>query len=337
MGRSEEGLARLLRALDALDEQAERLGGSDESRAAFMARHARFYGDALDLMRRRRRWDDAFHTLERSRARGLLALIGERDLLSAELPGELAPSGGRSTLPTIACSTSYPASPARATSPAGSSWRSWRRCGAAALDVQSRLRSAAPRWAALRLPQPLDVQGARAALDPGTLLLSYAVGPESTLLFALAADGELEVHELDIGAAELRAQAGELRRQILLTRRGGRVAKLQLLARVLGRRLLGPVAGRLARAERLLLVPDGPLHLVPFAALIDPSVSGREAWLVERRPLHVAVSVTLYAELKKSRTPGVGSTGEVVAFGDPVYPGTARAAPVERGLEHARA
>ncbi|MET0555231.1 MAG: CHAT domain-containing protein, partial [Vicinamibacteria bacterium] len=107
----------------------------------------------------------------------------------------------------------------------------------------------------------------------------------------------------------------------------------------LGRALLGPVAERVARAERVLVVGDGPLHLIPFAALGDPG-STRFRYLVEARPVHMAASATVFAELKKGRSPRRDT--RLVAFGDPDYapatasasrPGARLRSAQERGLD----
>jgi CHAT domain-containing protein len=89
------------------------------------------------------------------------------------------------------------------------------------------------------------------------------------------------------------------------------------MARELYRTLLAPVEAEIARSVRVLISPDGPLHGVPFAALTsgDP-----ERYLVERRPIHIVASATVYAELKKSRRLAAPYEGRLVAFGDPKYP-----------------
>jgi CHAT domain-containing protein len=67
----------------------------------------------------------------------------------------------------------------------------------------------------------------------------------------------------------------------------------------------------------LLISPDGPLHALPFAALWGGSPEG---YLVERVPVHVVASATVYAELKKTRRPAAPGDFRLVAFGDPKYP-----------------
>src|SRR5262249_40322042 len=76
--------------------------------------------------------------------------------------------------------------------------------------------------------------------------------------------------------------------------------------------LLGPAAARLKTARRVVVCADGPLHLLPFAALTH---QGR--FLVECKPLHVVPSATLYAELHRGREPYQQKASvRFVAFGD---------------------
>jgi CHAT domain-containing protein len=63
------------------------------------------------------------------------------------------------------------------------------------------------------------------------------------------------------------------------------------VATALYERLLAPVADDVAVAKTLVIVPDGSLSLVPFAALIDPA--GR--YLIERHTVVVTPSVAVFA------------------------------------------
>jgi CHAT domain-containing protein len=89
------------------------------------------------------------------------------------------------------------------------------------------------------------------------------------------------------------------------------------------------VAGPLARARRVLVLRDGPLHFVPFAAL--PLGSG--ALLVEKVPVHVAPSATVFAELASRPRPGAT---RVAAFADPLDPPAAGAETALRPLPGTR-
>jgi CHAT domain-containing protein len=183
--------------------------------------------------------------------------------------------------------------------------------------------------ATLRYPIPLDLQAAQKALDVGTLMVSYSVGEESTLLFAVSAQGDLEVHRLPIARVDLERRLSFF--QGLMTSSHASLDREKINAEgirfggELFTLLLGPVRERIKKSRRLLIIPDGPLHSLPWSALVlegRPSHerSGR-AWqyLVERIPIHVALSATVYSELHLSRARRRPDLA-LVAFGDPHYP-----------------
>jgi CHAT domain-containing protein len=84
--------------------------------------------------------------------------------------------------------------------------------------------------------------------------------------------------------------------------------------------LIRPAEPRLARCQRILFIPDGPLHILPFAALMRSDQQTADRYLVERWPLHTAMSATVFGELRRSRAaPGAIGDGSVIVFGDPLY------------------
>src|SRR5438876_9712651 len=84
---------------------------------------------------------------------------------------------------------------------------------------------------------------------------------------------------------------------LILERRTDKDSLLAAHARKLYDELLRPAESLLANADRLLIVPDGALHLLPFEALMRAS----DHYLVEWKPLNTVVSATVFAELKKAR------------------------------------
>ncbi len=89
-GRHEEGTRDLCRAIDVLDRQRIRLGGTPEARTSFEASLGDYYYACLEGLIELGRPAEAFHALERGRARSFLALLAERDLRPSGLPPELA-------------------------------------------------------------------------------------------------------------------------------------------------------------------------------------------------------------------------------------------------------
>ncbi len=92
--------------------------------------------------------------------------------------------------------------------------------------------------------------------------------------------------------------------------------------------LILPAEESIAKSEGVLIVPDGPLHLLPFALLVRKTGPGEGhgdrdfEYLVERKPLHSVLSATVCAELKNQRRSPTDEATDVlalVAFGDPRY------------------
>jgi CHAT domain-containing protein/Tfp pilus assembly protein PilF len=332
-GRPADAIDFDLRALAALEKQRSRVGGGDEARARFGARYAPYYHDAIARLVAAGRSVEAFHVLERLRARGFLSLLAERDLGFADVPPDLDRERRRANV-------EYDRALSALMEAKGGDLAAERQALAEArvtqAEARTRIRAASPRLATLEDPQPLDLAATQGALDPGTLLLSYAVGDGASYVFAVGpGPGEFRVAEIPTDRRRLRDSVAGFRKLLQEESRLKRGA-LRAAAQDLGTLLLAPVATALVRAERLVVVPDGPLHLIPFAALADPGAA--ERYLVEGRPLHVVASATVFAELRKNRRDG--GSGRMVAFGDPDYAaahaGGARAAPLasaaERGL-----
>jgi CHAT domain-containing protein/Tfp pilus assembly protein PilF len=327
-GHAAEAEELLLAAATALEAQVGRLGGSAEGRSDFAARWAEVYKHLIALQIDRGEEAAAFQTLERWRARGLLAQIAERDLtFSADIP---APLLARQQ----ALDRAY-----RKTQGALANTDPRHQAEIEGYLVQlSRLRNqrsaledsivhASPRYASLRHPQPLDLAAARGALDPGTVWLSYFVDANRTFLFVVtpAANGGPEgvkVFRLAAGETALADEAAVFRGLIL---RGRDEKKIEPALLVEGRKLydllIAPAAPWIDGASRILISPDGPLHTLPFAALVRPGKQPQ--WLMEWKPVHTVLSATLYAQLKAGRRrepdPGGAGGGELVGFADPVY------------------
>ena len=319
VGRAREGTRDLCGAIDVLDRQRSRLGGTPEARTSFESSLGDYYNGCLAGLLQLGRTAEAFHALERGRARSFLALLSERDLRLADLSPELAAERRRT-------GAEYDGVQDRlAHLRPGRDDAEIERLTGQLLDlrahqeeIRARIRRESPRSAALQDPQPLDLSGVRSALDPGTVLLEYVVDRKETRLFVVQPAGTdgpgLSVLRIGAGKDALRAEVERFRR--LLERPGSDRAALQARARRLYRLLVLPAESRIAGARRVLVSPDGPLHSLSFAALMRG-----DRYLVEWKPVHSVLSATVYAELRRSRPARPDSGQEpLVAFGDPAYP-----------------
>ena len=150
-------------------------------------------------------------------------------------------------------------------------------------QVLARIRETSPRYAALTQPLPLSLKEIQAkVLDDETLLLEYALGDERSFLWAVT-QSSISTFELP-KRQEVEAAARHLY-QVITER--NRAVKDETLAQqrlrlarsdaeyssasvALSNMLLRPVASELG-AKRLLLVGEGVLQYVPFAALPAPT------------------------------------------------------------------
>jgi CHAT domain-containing protein/Tfp pilus assembly protein PilF len=319
MGRLARAAQLFVQAVAALESHVGRSGGSQELQATQRARYAEIYGDAVEVELARGRAAAAFALVERSRARGFLALLEERDL---EFPGEIPAALERSRKDNAALYDQALRKAARWTPAAGEEARAkidreLSRLRRERDGIAAEIRKASPRLAALRAPRPLDLAAARKVLDPGTLALSYSVGKDRTALFAVTREGGLRVKILPVGEARLRRDLERFLEQVR------QPAVPTDLARALYRELIRPVAGLVGRSERVLILPDGPLHRLPFGALLRDT-GGHGQYLTEWKPLHTALSLTVYGALRarrgEQRTAAAARPARLVAFGDPRYP-----------------
>ncbi|MGA9770634.1 MAG: CHAT domain-containing tetratricopeptide repeat protein [Blastocatellia bacterium] len=149
-------------------------------------------------------------------------------------------------------------------------------------EVEADIRARSPKYAALTQPQPLDVKHIQQrVLDKDTLLLEYSIGEERSYLWIVSTNS-IASYELP-KRAELEPLAKYFSN---LASGGGQADPVRVVpvtedsdyrqyALRLSRMLLGPAAVSIGE-KRLLIVADGALEYVPFAALPDPSARENE-------------------------------------------------------------
>lgn len=117
-------------------------------------------------------------------------------------------------------------------------------------------------------------------LPAGSLLLAFSVGSAETLVLQAGADG-VESRRIPVGRVGWTARVAQLRALVLARAPDGLPALLRA-SEDLHALLIAPHLAAIARSERLLVLADGPLQQLPFAAL-HRRETGR--FLVEDTPL----------------------------------------------------
>jgi CHAT domain-containing protein/Flp pilus assembly protein TadD len=180
-------------------------------------------------------------------------------------------------------------------------------------EIRSRLRDGGAGAAAASLGLR-EVQ--RQVLDGDTLLLQYALGSERSFLWIVGADA------IESFALPGRRRIEELARRAygLLPRSHQRGVRQQarLALATLSDAILGPAARRLDR-QRLLIVADGALQYIPFAALPVVAPDGRRAPLLAEHEVVSLPSASVLARLRRERLDRLPSPHLVAVIADPVF------------------
>ncbi|MBU0743725.1 CHAT domain-containing protein [bacterium] len=325
-GRLDEALAHLEQAVDIVNTVRRRSGGSAGLQSGYFSQVGRSFEEMISVLgdlhaaqpesgHDRR----AFDTAQMAKARSLLDLLAEAEVdlrvragtgyqeREAEILGGIASLQERLQAADPDSAAIMEAEIARLES---------------RLDVlEAELREADPRYAELRYPHPCTLAEAQGeVLHEGELLLEYQLGKEESHLFAVTRDG---FRMLDLPARE------ELERRVrdLLPMlrdynvTGAEAAYYAPAARELARLLLDPVTEELTGASRVLIVPDGALHYLPFEALPVRDGGGARfsslPFLVLEKEVAYAPSVSALQRLRAS--PGFpSSAGGLMVVADPI-------------------
>lgn len=195
-------------------------------------------------------------------------------------------------------------------------------------QFQDELRFSNPRYAALTQLRPLTESEIRAQLlDGQALLLEYklgadrsflwAVSPESTKSFELP--GREEIEQLARRWYELITVRNNRRSGETHPEHKARIrqadAEAARVACQLSELILGPVEGLLGNRP-LLVVADGALQYVPFAALPRPSTA---SLLMERNEVVNLPSASALAALRRERSGQPRAPKLLAMLADPVF------------------
>jgi CHAT domain-containing protein len=173
----------------------------------------------------------------------------------------------------------------------------------------------------------LILKEVQAEIEPeDTVLLEYALGDDKSYVWAVD-NGQISGHELP-QSRRIRTLVESFRQTLVppqlktgesasdyQARARQRKQQHKAYARQLSKLLLGPIP--LAKAKRILVVPDGSLQYVPFAAL--PICGTGEQLLVSRYEVDVLPSASVLGTLRKAASKRAPPTATAAIFADPVF------------------
>ncbi|MEM8639533.1 MAG: CHAT domain-containing protein [Cyanobacteria bacterium P01_G01_bin.54] len=264
---------------------------SSKLRQTFFAEQQDYYQFYIDLLMQLHQQNpdagydqQAFHISERSRARTLIELLTEaqlnfrdsanpdllqqeRALLAQLVAQEQRLSQRLGNTQTLAERDQIRQDYTTATNQINSE-----------LDtVINQLKRQNPAYTDLKYPEPLDLaQVQQQVLDDNTVLLQYSLHPDQSYLWLISKDG-YTTHILP-PQQEIEAAVRRFNRRIQSSNCHNTqnpqfcVDRLLPAGTTLYDQILAPIAQQI-QGKRLLIVPDGVLHYVPFAAIPLPSTS----------------------------------------------------------------
>ena len=322
-----------VQALNTLDHQMLNLGGTEDERILFRAQQADIYSAYIDLLMARGQQELALETMERSRTRTLLETLAQAhidihkgadpELLKQErsLQESLhAKSEQRIQLMGAKESTAQTAALETEISQLQAQYQ----------EVESQLRLSSPSYAALTQPKPLSVRELQHLLDKDTVLLEYSLGEERSFVWAVT-PGSIVAHELpkesEIDSAARRVYELLIERKHRVkgetpSEREARWAKSDTeyhrAAAALSRMVLQREAANL-QDKRVVVVPDGALEYIPFAALPDPGARLPKQPLVVQHEIVTLPSASVLAVLRRQQQGREPAPHAVAVLADPVF------------------
>lgn len=351
---AEAELARLdfEQALKLAESVRGRRGGNDESRARYLASIRSIHEDLLALNLRTGHRLEALRVAESAKARSLADRLAGIDLRTSGTVERVLPARQRALQSRIASLQRAKNSALRAANSRqvqrlnGEIRQTFQELNRVSdeLDLnddtwQNHLAGAAP--------DSFVLDDLREVLGPDEAALVYFVGQARSYAFLLTDEAEIRVFELG-GEAALFGQSGSpslaMHAQTLSRAREGALRSVGGIAYAdaeptpdaLGWRLRSADLKRLFKSlvpaelwqsiseyEELVILPDGLLHAIPFAALVveaGATASTTRFWLDEGPALRYAPSLASLISLARRPAPG-GARYDLLSIVNPAYAG----------------
>ncbi len=317
-GDPERALREILTALDILDRQRTHIR-NPWKRMMFFVKYRKMYTDGIERALELHRPVLAMRIAERVRARTLFEMMAHRDILQLQ---KIVPAlSARQRQIERRRWTIYQQLVRLDPTTHRDEIERLRTALFRVIDAQHALETEIirrfPAYADVEVPRSFNLAEIDAALDPGTTVLEYWVTDTGTWVWVLQKPATDRENGPVVHVTQLSLTSREIARRVRILRQRIEKCNPHFLrtARQLYDALIRPVASWLRQAERLLILPDGPLYALPFAALVQSVSDAQPRYLIDVVPLHVIPSLRLYTRLVRSRTDRPSRSIRVVAYG----------------------
>jgi CHAT domain-containing protein len=302
LGRTEEALAASREAVRNVEEIRGELGDT-ELRSGYFEDKLGMYYLAVQLALEAQHPEEAFELTERSRSRSFLDLLGSQTTLSKGRTRALVDE-------EVRLRARLAEAQARAQDGGEQEESTAARATAEALDRDykaflERVRKENREQASLMAVEPVTLAEIQGLLPEGTTLVEYLV-VDSGITAWVVDRQHVKVVRLPGDRASLITQVRQYRTSITKL---APIANVRTQAVALYRRLLEPLLPEI-RGTRVVFVPYGVLHYLPFTALRSPA--GR--WVVEDYAVSTLPSASVLRYLTDK---GTGTSSRALIIGNP--------------------
>jgi CHAT domain-containing protein/Tfp pilus assembly protein PilF len=292
-GSLEKSIANYKQSIDVLEKVRGKIK-TEEIKTSLMAGKMDVYKHLVFLLVEIGKYEDAFHYVERGKARSFLDLLSEREVDIHEGVDEELLSQKNELLRKISFYQKRIIE-----EPSGSSQTDSLKVELSEVEkeldkLERKIKTESPAYAALVYPEPLNLKSVqKKIIDEETALLEYCITEKEIILWVVK-QNTFKVYTVPLGSEKISEMINEYR--MLLTDRT-RAEELSKYACMLYENLIKPAASDIAGIRRLIIVPDGPLHYLPFQTLKPDD----NTYLLKKYLITYAPSASVLSEIDKWR------------------------------------
>jgi len=302
LGRTDEAFAAAREAVRYVEELRADLGDS-ALRSGFFEGKQGIYHYAVNLALQAQQPEEAFSLAERSRSRTFLDLLGGQTTLSKGRTRALVDE-------EVRLRARLAEAKAETQDESGSAESTRARAQLEALDRDyraflDRVKKENLEQASLMAVEPVTLAEIQGLLPEGTTLLEYHVAENGIVVWVV----DRQRFNVVRVPGDRQSLVNQVRRFRTAITKLAPIGEIQTQAQALYRRLLEPVQAEI-RGSRLVIVPHGVLHYLPFPAL--RSSSGK--WVVEEFAMSTLPSASVLRYLTDK---GVGAPARALVVGNP--------------------
>ena len=178
-------------------------------------------------------------------------------------------------------------------------------------ELRTQIRTRNPHYAALTYPQPMSLaEIQREVLDPDTILLEYSLGEQQSYLWVISSDS------INTFTLPKRTEINEAARRYREALTASDKTASSDAGKSFSKLIFGSMGEELGD-KRLLIVADGALQVLPFAALPDPVAPGQPL-MVNHEIVNIPSASTL-GVLRRENAGRKPAPKAVAVLADPVF------------------